>query len=190
MRLQRLLSQHFPDLVRAVRLLHPGDGGKWHIGKHQCGEFSLVTKYFLEGCGYAPQVWQNQQGSGDYATDHTFLMLGDFYIDLTYRQILESDCSQSDDCPYRKHLLFGLPEYFLGTQQQLDHMCDTLDRIHQTYYGNVIDTEFKMDWARKRWSRQTPGDPKRFDMEQVVLVEPACLDVRDEIDKCLQGIKR
>ena len=183
--IQQLIAKHFQDVVKTVRILHPGDRGRLHVGKFQCGEYSLITKYLLEGYGYQPQVWQNQQGYGDYSTDHTFLVVDDCYIDLAYRHLLETDCSQSDDCPYRRYLFNHLADYFIGTEDQLNEMCNTLDKIHQKHYGDVIDTEFKMDWIRKRWSKQSRGDPYRFDMDRVILKEPLCLEVKIEIDKII-----
>ena len=124
------------------------------LGKNMCGPYSFVAKYILEKHGFSVKVWQNQQGYGDYATDHTFLVVDDMYfVDTTYRQVLECN-SEDTHCPYFKRLHYGLPPFFVGTYDELSTLCVHLEHLHRSHYGRKVGSEFNMEHNKKRWTRQ------------------------------------
>ena len=126
------------------------------VGQYMCGPQAFVTKYALEQLGHHVVVWENQQGSGDYATDHCFLLVDDcFVVDMTYRQILQHDCSTSIECPYFQKLHYEHQPFFVGTPDDLFVLCEDFQRIHSQTYNHLPSTEFSMKHNLRRWECQT-----------------------------------
>jgi hypothetical protein len=137
--LKQIVDKHFKLIFHtATHYLCKNHPNKWkyhhllthlpleqsYLGKLMCGEMHYISKYVLELYGYNVEVFQNQQGYSDYFTDHCFLYVDGHIIDLTYRQILETEMILDIDSSFLNKIHKQLPPYFIGTPQYLESFLD------------------------------------------------------------------
>jgi hypothetical protein len=87
-----------------------------------CGEMHYVSKFVFELYGYNVEVFQNQQGYGDYFTDHCFLYINGHIIDLTYRQVLETEMILDIESPLLNTIHKKYSPFYVGTPKELESL--------------------------------------------------------------------
>lgn len=129
-----------------ARLTHPLDSSAY-VGRLLCGEANYIGEHILRASADRPldiRVWRNhaRRYHTEHSSDHCFMVVdGCWVIDLTVRQLWQSELSLSADCEFFRLVHHALPPFYVGSYDGLLRLHSRVQDAHESTFGHQPSAE-------------------------------------------------
>lgn len=97
-------------------------------GYLNCGAICYLVSYLLNQNKIDNKMVISNVQKDFKNFEHVFIMVGNYIIDPTYRQLFRDDEIHSDN--FMKYLYNTRDYFFLGTYQQMEELCDNYKKMY------------------------------------------------------------